>query len=735
LTADGDTTAKERALAAPAFGEADLSNCEREQVHLAGSIQPHGVLLVVSEPDHVVIQASANAAEALGLLDMPLGRSINEIPGDLCQRIRPLLDDPLLRMPHGIRCLIGNPALDFDALLHRPVAGGLVIELERSSPARDLSKDVDRAIRTIVASDSLAMLCDESARLLKALIAYDRIMVYRFDDNGHGEVIAEQRAPTLEPFLGLRYPASDIPQIARELYKRNRIRLLVDVDYTPVPLLPAISPITGQPLDMSLCFLRSMSPIHIQYLKNMGVAATLVASLVVAGRLWGLIACHHYSPRHVPYATRAACELLAETMATRIAALESFQQGNAELTVRHLEQRMVAAISRAGDWRSAIWENPKALLQPLEATGAALLFRHDIVTVGEVPGTGELRAIGEWLDRQRRRPVIATPCLGLEDPSFAALKDVASGVCAVPVSSTPGEYLMWLRPEQVRTITWGGDPTKPVVVGNDPADLSPRRSFAQWHQLVEGTSHPWTQADLAAARLMGETVAGVLLQFRSVRMLIAQDQLNALRQQIGASELPVAIADRRGTILLTNAGFESLLGASSSQIRHVDDLPQFFADADEARQRLHDLLTIRRSWRGAGLVKAGNAGETPVQIAADPVMASADRLLGFIIQLTDLGERKAADSARLRFQDEVLAQHRLKLAGFGAGANPFHRKLLAAVVGNAQLAAFEIAHTADVARIPESLESVRTSVSRTAELLELLMEHAEFAARQNLPKH
>lgn len=713
---------------APGFGEADLSNCEREQIHLADSIQPHGALLVVSEPDHVILQASANAAEFLNLRQDVLGCRLSEVRGDLVERIQPLLSTSLQRIPTAVQCHIGECAAPFDGLMHRPPAGGLVIELETPGPAAKMASSIEVSLRTVIECDSLSALCDEAARMFKKLTGYDRVMVYRFDEEGHGEVCAEHRNPDLEPFLGMRYPASDIPQIARALYQRNRIRLLVDVEYKPVPVMPRLSPLTGLQLDMSLCSLRSMSPIHIQYLKNMGVTATLVVSLVVGGRLWGLIACHHYAARWIPYGTRAVCELLAETIATRIAALESFIQGDAELTVRRLEQRMISAIFRDGDWRSAFCDSPKTLLQPLKATGTALLFRHDVVSVGEVPGTAELREVGAWLDQQPCRPVLATASLGIDEPAFAALRSVASGILAVPVSSSPGEYLIWLRPERVRTITWGGDPSKAVVIGDDPSDLSPRRSFAQWHQLVEGTSEPWTRADVAMARLIGETVSSVLLQFRSVRLLIAQDQLDRVRQKVGASELPVAIADAGGRILLTNDAFRQLLQVGSLPVLCLRDLSGCFADLDDARWRLEDLLTDRRSWRAEVRLKAREGEARPVLVTADPVFSSPDRLLGFVVQFTDLRERKAAEDARLRFQSGVLGENRLRSPGVGCESSPLYRKLLYAVFGNAQLAALEITHSADIARIPESLESVRLSVSRTAELLERLLQHASSAA-------
>ena len=289
-------------------------------------------------------------------------------------------------------------------LLHRAQGGGLVVEFERAGPPVELSRHVGATLGRIVACSTMRALCDESARVYKELTGYDRVMVYRFDDDGHGEVFAEVHEPGLEPYLGNRYPASDIPQIARRLYERNRVRLLADVAYTPVALAPRLSPITGRDLDMSLCCLRSMSPIHIQYLKNMGVAATLVASLMVGGRLWGLIACHHYRPRFVHYEIRAVCELLAETIATRIAALESFAQAQADLSVRRLEQRMIEAISRDGDWRTALFDNSQALLQTFDATGAALLFEGQVLTAGEVPGTLQLQG-----DRPLARSPTAQP--------------------------------------------------------------------------------------------------------------------------------------------------------------------------------------------------------------------------------------------------------------------------------------------------------------------------------------
>jgi light-regulated signal transduction histidine kinase (bacteriophytochrome) len=708
----------------PAFGQADLSNCEREQIHLPGSIQPHGALLVVSEPDYVVIQASANVSDFVHLDREVVGRKLEDIPGDLCKRIKPHLGEPLHAIPIAVRCRVGSPGRNCDALLHRPPEGGLIIELEPAGAPVDLSKHVDAAVQTILGAASLRVLCDETARIFEELTGYDRVMVYRFDETGHGEVFSEQRKPELEAFLGNRYPASDIPQIARRLYERNRVRLLVDVGYTPAPLTPRLSPLSGRDLDMSLCSLRSHSPIHIQYLKNMGVGATLVVSLLVGGRLWGLIACHHYVPRFIHFEVRAVSELLAETVGTRIAALESFIQAQSELTVRRIEQRLVEAISRDGDWRSALFESGQSLLQPLSAAGAALHYDAQVFSAGEVPGTQEIRAIAAWLDKKPRAPVISTASLGLDEAEFAPIVGVASGLVAVPLSSSRSDYLMWFRPERVRTVTWGGDPYKPVIIGNDPSELSPRRSFAQWHQMVEGTSDPWTPADLTAARLIGDSVADVALQFRSVGMLIAQDQLENVSRQVRLSDQPVVIADAKGRLLLTNEAFERLLHPGHSHITRVDDLPQFFAKPVEFRTNIWRMLKEGRSWRDEVSLEVDSTSTRILMVRADPVFSVPERPLGFVLLFTDITERKAAETARRRFQEGVIERPRVTGDGLSSHDQMIYQNLLASIMENAQLAALEITYGADTTKMKGILDSVRASMARSSELLQHLIWHA-----------
>ncbi len=711
--------------ATPAFGEADLSNCEREQIHYAGSIQPHGALLVLQEPALVVVQASANAAAFLGQAGPLLGLTLDAICPALARLVTPRLREPMDQIPLALRGSIGTRQRPCDILVHRPLSGGLLLELEPADGSFDFARAVEKALQAILNAYTVQAVCDEAARIFRDIAGYDRVMIYRFDEDGHGQVLSEQRRGDLEPYLGNRYPSSDIPQIARRLYERNRVRVLVDINYQPAPIEPRLSPLGQAELDMSLCVLRSSSPIHVQYLKNMGVAATLVCSIMVGGRLWGLVSCHHYVPKHASFETRAVCELLSEALGTRIAALESFFQGQAEIAVRRLEQRMIEAITRKGDWRVALFEARETLLQPVGGTGAALLFEGSVQSTGEVPGTVELREIGRWLDKQPRAPVIAINSLRTHAPALAALTPVASGLLAAPISTEPGEYLLWFRPEQKRTVTWGGDPNKPVIVGNDPSDLSPRRSFAQWHQMVEGTAEPWTARDLTAARMIGDTVTDVVLQFRAVRMLIAADQLDQVRRQVVVSELPVVICGEDGEIRLTNAAFDALLPAAfASRPSRLEELLPHFADQPLAQRRLRDVLTNRRSWRGEVRLADGDGGERPLLVRADPVFSAPDRVLGFVFLFNDLTRRKDADAARRRFQDGIVERHRPRSGRLDSDEDVVFRTLLASIVENAQLAALEITDGVEATRMPELLDSVQASVQRAAEVLEGLIWHA-----------
>jgi two-component system, chemotaxis family, sensor kinase Cph1 len=273
-------------------------------------------------------------------------------------------------------------------------------------------------------------------------------------------------------------------------------------------------------------------------------------------------------------------------------------------------------------------------------------------------------------------------------------------------------------------VTWGGNPFKPVLTGDDPSMLSPRRSFAQWHQLVEGTADPWVPADLAAARLIGDSVTDVVLQFRSVRMLIAQDRLEQVRRQVGLSDQPVIVTDLTGRILLLNEAFERMLREVHPHLQSLLELPALFADPTDIRRRIRDLLEHRRAWRGEARIEDSEGVGRSVLVRADPVLAAPNRVLGFVLLFTDLTERKAAETARRRFQERIIRALHEHTGRLDSPSALLFQSLLSTVVENAQLAAMEITDGIDPARLPQMLEGVRASVARAAELLQRLIWHA-----------
>jgi PAS domain S-box-containing protein len=720
-------------LAHPAFGQADLTNCERELIHLAGSIQPHGLLLVLAEPDLRIVQCSANAAELLDAAGTPLvGSSIAELGGDLLPRLL----DKLAALPaeesRPLRCRTeyAGKARDFEGVLHR-APDRVIVELEPIDPpqagiavahrdAPDIQKLLAEAVERFGVAGSIGALSDAVVQVLRDLAGYDRVMVYKFDPDGHGEIIAEAREPALDSLLGHHYPATDIPQRARELYLRNRVRVLVDVNYAPVPVGP-----DAEALDMSLCYLRSMSPLHLQYLKNMGVTATLVISLVREGRLWGLIACHHYSPRHIRYACRAACELLAEVISTRITAIENYAHAQGVILVRALEQRLLEATSTDGDWKRALFLHPRTLLQPLGASGAALFFEGELLTTGEVPSTPELRQLAHWIaSRDGDDTSFSTASIARDNPQLAGISPTASGVLAVELSSSRPDYLMWFRPEQVDTLTWAGDPNK-AIVDNDPMNLSPRRSFAAWVQTVRGTASPWSRGDLALARSISAALIDIILQIQSVRLLIAQHQLNLVRVTVENSREPVIIAGADGRIVFVNEMFMRLCGTAGAPPATLAELPDAFSEPVKAQAMLRCLLDQRLPWRGELALRRPDGSGVPLGVRADLVPAANGGTLGTIIILTDLSDTKRVDAARARLEQALYVASRGELVSDGSTqVVQTPDEVVGAILTNARMAALDLADGAGDAAVASLIEELEAATTRATALYAQLRAYA-----------
>ena len=703
--------------AEPEPGAADLTNCEREPIHLMGAVQPHGLLLTVREATGLIIQASRNAPD---MLAVPLARLIDAplsaLGGDLADRVQRSAQAGDLLEPSALQCVLNvqGQRRRFEGALHRAMPGLLVLELEALDPLpsqqglTDLAPDViagtlSAAVQRFSTAPSVGTLADAVVQAMRDLTGYDRVMVYKFDPDGHGKVIAESRHPRLESLLGHHYPASDIPQRARQLYLRNRVRMLVNVDDEPQPLEPALLRPAGEPLDMSLCSLRSMSPIHLQYLRNMGVTASFSASLVREGQLWGLVAAHHYSPRYLRRTVRAAAELLAEVASTRITAIENYAHAQVALMVRRLEQRLVEATSTEGDWRYAIFRNPRTLLQPLEATGAALFHDGELLTSGEVPSTPELRALLDWVHSQAVDEPFACSSVGKAEPSLMGLTPTASGVLAVRLSTSRPDYLMWFRKEQLLTVTWAGNPAKPTV-GDNPLELSPRRSFDAWSEIVRGTAVPWSSTELALARAIGVSLTDIIVQVQAVRLLIAEHQLRQVRGAVAGAREPVLVADVQGRLIFANDAFHRL---SPRAVGLDETVAGRFEQPQWVQAALDQLRQTPQPWRRQ-LDLAGPDGPLPVAARAEVVTGRDGLRLGFIFVLTDLRENQRAALAREQLESSLRQAARLSL--------PEADDVVTAILANASLAAMDITDAPGGQPVAGLLNEVEASTRRAAAL-------------------
>jgi two-component system, chemotaxis family, sensor kinase Cph1 len=493
---------------------ADLTNCDREPIHIPGSIQPHGVLLVVDPTTEVVLQAAGDAAGTLAAKRPPLGAPVAELLGaGLEEMVRSAGVAGLGGAPLHLGAV--RPAAargaDIDVLAHTR-DGLAVLELEPAAPDRlsaaRVLAGIGAAVAALEAAPDLIGVCEAAAREVRRLTGFDRVMVYRFLEDNSGSVVAEHRADDQPPFLNHRYPASDIPKQARELYLRNPIRIIPDVGYAPAPLAPPLCPATGLPLDMSDCALRSVSPVHVQYLKNMGVAASMSVSVVRGGALWGLVACHHRTPKRVPYELREACMRIGQALAQRIAVWEAAEAHLQAQRLAAARDGVLSALAGAEDVERALADHVSDLRTVVPSDGAAVWHRGSVAGAGRRSSDNRIRALAEWLLREGAPDPFATDRLAEHHPPASAYRARASGLLAAAVSREEDPLvLLWFRAERTEEVEWAGNPHQPVEPGSDPGTLNPRRSFELWRETVRGRSRPWSGSELEAARRFRDRVS------------------------------------------------------------------------------------------------------------------------------------------------------------------------------------------------------------------------------------
>jgi light-regulated signal transduction histidine kinase (bacteriophytochrome) len=494
----------------PSYGEVDLTTCDREPIHIPGAIQPHGVLVAVDD-DHRVRMISANSGTFLGVdADAAIGRHLADVVGGGVAGA--VADREAAGLPNTPLVLELDDGREVDVRAHRS-GNRLVVELETLGTGGRLALSYHTArgaMARMASAGSVQELAGHLAREVRALIGFDRVMVYRFDADWNGEVIAEERREDLNPFLGLHYPATDIPAQARRLYTVNWTRLIADVGYQPVPLHPVFDPETDAPLDLSFAGLRSVSPIHLEYLSNMGVTASMSISLVIDDRLWGLVACHHYSGPHRPSQdARAAAEFLGQVASQVVVERERSDARESALETQATMAGVTARVSASAlPPLEALLEDPD-LLRLMDAGGAALCYDGALSTRGVVPDEATLRAMARALES-------ALAYVTQTDNVADLLPDVehvpeAAGV--LRIGSDADRWLLWVRPEQERVVDWGGDPTNKLIAATEGPEvrLSPRKSFEKWQQVVRGRSLPWTTWQVDAADALGKHLQGLLL--------------------------------------------------------------------------------------------------------------------------------------------------------------------------------------------------------------------------------
>lgn len=594
----------------------DLSNCDREPIHVLGNIQPFGFLLAAGA-DWIVSRASANLADFIGVTAQDaLGQPMTALFSETAlHTIRNRVT--LLRGLDAVERLFGLPLVEggasFDVALHFS-GDQFVIEAE---PAVEEKLEASAMVRAMIArlsqADSMAGYLREGARQVRALTGFDRVMVYRFDDEGSGEVVAESVRPGVDSFLGQHYPASDIPAQARKLYLRNIFRVIADVKAVPVPILPALDA-KGQALDQSLSVLRAVSPIHIEYLSNMGVAASLSISIILDGKLWGMLACHHYSPRLPSFAYRTAAELFGQMFSLMLESRERRETADYETRARIVTDRLMASMAQDNALLANGFWIGETISDCLPADGVGVFLDGAVSLSGLTPAREQFLEIIRLLAQAPPGEIFATDSIQNFIPHAAQYADRAAGMLAIPLSRSPRDFVVLFRSEQLRSVRWAGDPNKPVEAGPLGDRLTPRKSFELWSELVKGRSLPFT----AAERRVAETVRSGVLEVL-VRLSDAADQERARaheRQELLIAELNHRV--RNILALIRGLVSQSRVGGTQT----IGDFTATLDDRIRALARAHDQITADR-WGPARLkelieVEAGAyLGENKSRVTLD----------------------------------------------------------------------------------------------------------------------
>ncbi|MEJ7929009.1 ATP-binding protein [Ramlibacter sp. AN1015] len=503
----------------------DLKQCADEPIRVPGAIQPHGRMLVLS----------ASAALLAWSDNWPQQRSALAALAQLPRSLE-ALEPSAPPAPVGTLDIDGKA---MDASAHRS-GEHIVVEFEPCSPQSGIRAPIYELARSFLPhlqkADSVEVLAEAAAAEIKRLTGFGRALVYRFDEEGHGHVLGEACEPSYPSYLKHCFPSSDVPTQARALYCLNTIRLIPDAHYEPVPLRGADAQWDPRSLDLSFATLRSVSPVHLEYMRNMDTRASMSVSIVVGGRLWGLISCHDHAPRHLSFETRAACEHLGRLLSLQIEAMENTADVATRLELRKLTLEIVSHLADGDATLQRLVDEPVPLLRLARAGGAAVVLDDQCWTTGETPRTAQILALARWI-AQRGASSFANDRLAQEFAPAAEWQAVAAGVLAISISQVHQHMVLWFRPEQVQTIRWAGEPHAKHV--DAQGRLHPRRSFAAWQEQVRGRSLPWGAAEIAASVELRHALIGIVLR-RAEEMAEVAAELGRVNKELEAFSYTVS---------------------------------------------------------------------------------------------------------------------------------------------------------------------------------------------------
>lgn len=484
-------------------------------IHLIGLIQPHGVLMVLTAADFTIVQISGNAEIHLDVTPQALlGRPLSDLlPTSSVERLHQLLST-CFEQPRYIPIAIsaGREVKKFDGLVHR-INESIILELEPVSgqtavEPTSLQNDVQCAIARLRQIDDITNFLQSAVTEIQAITGYDRVMVYQFDENQAGSVVAEVKPAQDVSYLGLHYPATDIPSRARQLYQQSTVRYMPALTAPPVELLAAAE----TPLDLSYAVLRGTDPCCIDYHQNMGVTALLVIALVRNNQLWGLITCQHPTEKHLPYVVRSSCEILGQLIAAELASKVNQNELSYLNTLKAIQSDFIESIATAQNFKQALVHPEPRLLEMVNAQGAAVCLDQDITLIGNTPPLADVRALIDWSMAETSGEIFHTDCLSQEYPAATRFQSVASGLIVLTISQLRRYVILWFRPEILKTVSWAGNPDEGIQK-NDHGEviLCPRNSFQEWQETVEATSLPWQSAEIENALALRNAIVGIVL--------------------------------------------------------------------------------------------------------------------------------------------------------------------------------------------------------------------------------